>query len=183
MIVTATVGSSSASATPSSRAVRARHLPGPTVSSSRLPRAETAAFVVVLPLLSIPVLLATMGAAWAAAAGVGLTAVVTWLCLARHAVVGRGWIADRRLFRYRVTEGNDLRVVEFLPNGHGGLIRLHPDTGRAHRLRAPEFTDPALRAALADVVAGSDAVVSVDARAALGLDDRHLAIAGTATGR
>ncbi len=53
--------------TPSQHAGRHRHgLPGPVHTSSRLPAAETVVFTGVVPLLSIPLLVATKGAMWAA---------------------------------------------------------------------------------------------------------------------
>lgn len=161
---------------PQPLAVVSRQLPGAAVTSIRLPWAETAVFVTVLPLLSIPAMVATMGAPWAAVGAVVLTSVVAWLCLVRHAVVGRGWVADRRFFRYRVTEAQNLRAVDLVENGHGGLLRLHPLTGRPHRLRAHEFSGPQAREALADLLAASDASVCRGATNALGMAERPAAV-------
>lgn len=178
-----------APATPSrTPAVRRRHLPGPVQASSALPMAETAAFSAVVPLLSIPLLLTTMAAVPAVVAAVALTSVVAALCLSRRTVVGRDWVADRRLWRFRVTHASALRAVEAVSNGHGGLLKLHPRAARPHRLRAPELDGPAIRSALATVVLGSSAKVSPSARSALGLStpppalspdevDRDLALA------
>ncbi len=162
------------------RGVRSRRLPGEATTSSRLPWAETAVFVTVLPLLSIPVMIATMGAAWAATTGLALTGVIAWLCLARHVVVGQGWIADRRVFRYRVTQARHLRAVELVHNGHGGLLKLHPHGGRPHRLRVHEFIHPQVRGALADIVTASDASVCAGAQKALGLSSTPRALVSAA---
>ena len=129
-------------------------LPGPVQSSSRLPAAEAAVFTAVVPLLSIPLLIATMGAPWVLLGAVAATGLVAWVCLARRVVIGRGWIADRRLWGYRVTYGTDLRRTEFVHNGHGGVLRLHPGHGRAHRLREAEFGSVQARTALVGVVTG-----------------------------
>ena len=144
-------------------------LPGPVRASARLPRAEFAVFLVVVPLLSTPVLLATMGAVWAAGSAAALTAVVGWLCAARRVMIGTGWIADRRLWRYRITHGDQLRSVELLDSAHGGVLRLTPHAGRAHRLRRNEFDRPDARAALATVVTSGTATVGPGVRQALAL--------------
>lgn len=133
-------------------AVLAGGLPGPVRAASHVPRGETAVLVAVVPLLSVPVLLATMGALWAALVGLLLTLVVAWLCLVRRVVVGSGWLADRRLWRYRVSLCEQVRAVELRENGHGGLLRVRLHRGRTHRLRRAEFGDPAVRAALATLL-------------------------------
>jgi hypothetical protein len=121
-------------------------------SSSGLPAAETAVFTAVVPLLSIPLLVATMGAPWVLLGATAATGLVAWVCLARRVVIGRGWIADRRMWGYRVTHGADLHRTEFVHNGHGGVLRLHPSHGRAHRLREAEFGSVQARTALVGVV-------------------------------
>ena len=134
---------------------RRQALPGPVHDSSGLPAAEAAVFTAVVPLLSIPLLIATMGAPWVLLGAGAVTGLVVWVCLARRVVIGRGWIADRRLWGYRVTHGADLRRTEFVHNGHGGVLRLHPGHGRAHRLREAEFGSVQARTALVGVVTGS----------------------------
>jgi hypothetical protein len=124
------------------------------VHSSGRPAAETAAFTGVVPLLSIPLLIATMGSPWVLLAAAVSTALVAWVCLARRVVIGQGWIADRRLWRYRVTDGADVRSTDFVQNGHGGVLRLHPARGRAHRLREAELGSVRARTALVGVVTG-----------------------------
>ena len=153
-------------------------LPGPVRASARLPKAEAAVFLVLVPLLSVPVLLATMGAAWAAGVTVVLTAAVGWLCAARHVVVGNGWVADRRLWHYRVTYGAALRTVELLDTAHGGVLRLTPHTGRPHRLRRTEFDRPDAQAALATLLAVGTATVGAGVGRALALPCRQLTPAG-----
>jgi hypothetical protein len=133
---------------------RGQVLPGPAHTSSGRPHAETAAFTAVVPLLSIPLLLATMGAPWALLGAAAATGLVAWVCLARRVVIGQGWIADRRLWGYRVTHAADLRTTEFVHNGHGGVLRLHPGRGRAHRLREAEFGSVQARTALVGIVTG-----------------------------
>lgn len=133
---------------------RCQALPGPVHASSGRPPAESAAFTSVVPLLSIPLLIATMGAPWAVLGTAATTGLVAWVCLARRVVIGRGWIADRRLWGYRVTHAADLRRTEFVHNGHGGVLRLHPGRGRAHRLREAEFGSAQARTALVGVVTG-----------------------------
>jgi hypothetical protein len=150
-------------------AVRYGQLPGPVRASCALPSAEAAVFTAVVPLLSIPVLLGTMAAMPAALASVVVTALVGALCLTRRTVVGHDWVADRRLWRYRVTHADALRAVEVVPNGHGGLLKLHPHGCPPHRLRATELQGRDVRAALRDVVRASDAEVSASARSALAL--------------
>lgn len=78
-----------------SRALTRSRLPGPVRGTAGRPEAESAVFLVVVPLLSIPVLRATVGAAWAAGIGLALTTTVGWLCAARRVVIGTGWVADR----------------------------------------------------------------------------------------
>lgn len=151
----------------SSRALTRSRLPGPVRATAGLPKAEFAVFLVVVPLLSIPVLLATMGAAWAAGVGLALTAVVGWLCTARRVVIGTGWVADRRLWHYRITHGAQLRWVDLVDNAHGGILRLTPHTGRAHRLRRPEFERPEALAALRTVFASGTPMIGHSARAAI----------------
>jgi hypothetical protein len=141
-------------------AVRRSGLPGRLLAEARLSRIEQAVFMAVVPLLSVPALLATGMAMWVLAPTLALSAAVSWLCLARHTVVGRGWVADRRLVRYRVTHAVHLRAVEMVANGHGGLLKVYPATGRPHRLRAVEVSATGLRAALAALVDGSRATVS-----------------------
>ena len=153
---------------PSSRVLTLGRLPGAVHGSARMPKGEFATFLVVVPLLSIPVLLATMTATWAAATTVALTAVVGWLCAARRVVIGNGWVADRRLWRYRVTHGGQLRAVELRETAHGGVLRLSPHTGRAHRLRRTEFDRPEARAALRTVLAAGSPTTNPGARTALG---------------
>jgi hypothetical protein len=124
-------------------------------------------FLVLAPLLSVPVLLATMGAAWAVGGTLVVTAVVAWVCGARRVAVGDDWLADRRLLRYRVTHGAQLRAVELLDTAHGGVLRLAPHTGRAHRLRRSEFDRPDTRAALAGVLSSGTPEVGPGVRQAL----------------
>ncbi len=144
-------------------------LPGRALAQGRLPGAERAVFTSLVPLLSVPALLATGGAPWVVGTALVLTAVVAWLCLARHVVVGHGWVADRRLWRYRVTHAGDLRAVELVGNGHGGLLELRPHVGRPHRLREPEFASPSSRRALAALVVLSGASACPHSRRLLGL--------------
>ncbi len=151
----------------SSRALTLSRLPGAVLASARLPKAEFAVFLVVVPLLSIPLLLATMTAAWAVTIAIALTTIVGWLCAARRVVIGNGWVADRRLWHYRVTRGGQLRGVELLENAHGGVLRLSPHTGRAHRLRRNEFERPEARAALRTVLAAGSPTTNASARTAL----------------
>lgn len=151
---------------PNSRALTRSRLPGPVRATAGLPRAEFAAFLVVVPLLSIPVLLATMGAVWAAGVGGALTAVVAWLCAVRRVVIGNGWVADRRLWHYRVTHGAQLQSVDLVPTAHGGVLRLAPYQGRAHRLRRTEFERPEAVAALRTVFASGTPTIGNSARAA-----------------
>ncbi len=132
-------------------------LPGPAVAVGRPPRAEVAALVAVVPLLAVPVLLATMAAVWAVTVAIALTAVVAWASLARRVVVGHGWVADRRLLRYRVTPAAHLRAAELVHNGHGGVVRLHRLSGRPHRLRRVELDAPGTRRALSELLAASPA--------------------------
>ena len=139
-------------------------LPGPVHTSSGLPAAETAVFTGVVPLLSIPLLVATMGAPWVVLVAAAATGLVAWVCLARRVVIGSGWIADRRLWGYRVTDGAALRTTDFVHNGHGGVLRLHPSQGRAHRLREAEFGSLQARTALVGVVTGGRRVGHEDAR-------------------
>jgi hypothetical protein len=143
---------------------RRQALPGPVHSSSGLPAAEAAVFTAVVPLLSIPLLIATMGAPWVLLGLLAVTGLVAWVCLARRVVIGRGWIADRRLWGYRVTHGADLRRTEFVHNGHGGVLRLHPGHGRAHRLREAEFGSVQARTALVGVVTGGSRSALQDVR-------------------
>lgn len=161
-----------ASSSPTRRGVTStvltrRALPGPVQASVGMPLAEVAAFVVVVPLLSIPVLLATMGAAWAAGTALVLTAAVGWLCAARRVVVGDGWVADRRLWRYRITHGAELRAVELRDTAHGGVLRLSPHAGRAHRVRLSEVSLPAARTALATVLDGGSPEIGTGVRRVL----------------
>jgi hypothetical protein len=139
--------------TTSRHAVRSRAgLPGPVCSSSGLTAAERLVFTAVVPLLSIPLLLATMGATWVAAGAAAATAFVAWVSLARRVVIGSGWIADRRLVGYRVTYGTDLVTTDVVQNGHGGIVRLRPRQGRAYRLREPGFGSVQARLALSTAV-------------------------------
>lgn len=147
-----------------------RGLPGPIHLSSRLPWAETAVFVSVVPMLSLPVMLATMSAQWAVLVAVLLTGAVAWLCLIRHTALGHGWVADRRLWRYRVTHSAHLRSVEMVDTSHGGLLALHPHHGRPHRLRAEALSSAAGRAALGAVVADADVALCRGTRALLGAE-------------
>ena len=151
------------------RAVTLGHLPGPVLASVGMPRAEVAVFVVLAPLLSAPVLLATMGAAWVAGGALAVTAVVAWVCGARRVAVGDGWVADRRLWRYRVTSAAQLRAVELLDTAHGGVLRLSPHTGRPHRLRRTEFDRPDVRAALGGLLSAGTPAVGPGVRQALAL--------------
>ena len=146
-----------------------RRLPGPVLASAGLPWSETAAFVAVVPLLGVPVLLATSAAAWAATTVLLLTVAVAALCLARRVVLGTDWLADRRLWRYRVTHRSELRAVRFVENGHGGLLKISPRVGRAHRLRRPEFDRREVRVALARLLQSGGPEVGPGVRAALGL--------------
>jgi hypothetical protein len=150
-------------------AVRYQQLPGPVRASSALPSAEAAAFTAAVPLLSIPLLLMTVSAVPAAVAAVAVTALVGALCLARRTVVGHDWVADRRLWRFRVTHADALCAVEVVHNGHGGLLKLHPHGARPHRLRAAELHGRAIRSALTELVLRSSAEISPSARSALGL--------------
>ncbi len=134
-------------------AVRARvGLPGPVHVSSGLTAAERLVFAAVVPLLSIPLLLATMGATWVVIGAAAATAFVAWVSLARRVVIGSGWIADRRLWGYRVTYGADLATTDVVQNGHGGIVRLRPVHGRAYRLREVAFGSVQARLALASAV-------------------------------
>ena len=144
-----------------------RGLPRPIHLSSRLPWAETAVFVSVVPMLSLPVMLATMGARWAVLVAVLLTGAVAWLCLARHTALGHGWVADRRVWRYRVTHAAHLRAVEIVDTSHGGQLTLHPHHGRPHRLRTSALSTADARAAVGSVVAEGDATVCRGTRALL----------------
>ncbi|CAA9337930.1 MAG: hypothetical protein AVDCRST_MAG07-2197 [uncultured Frankineae bacterium] len=144
-------------------------LPGPVRASVGMPRAEAAVFLVLAPLLSVPVLLATMGAAWAVGGTLVVTTLVAWLCGARRVTVGNDWVADRRLVTYRITHGAQLRAVELLDTAHGGVLRLSPHTGRAHRLRRTEFDRPDARAALATVLSSGTADIGPGVRQALGM--------------
>lgn len=153
--------------TGSSRALTRSCLPGPVRASAGLPKAEFAVFLVLVPLLSLPVLLATMGGALAVWVTLALTTLVAWLCAARRVVIGTGWVADRRLWHYRVTLGTHLRSVDLLDTAHGGVLRLTPHHGRAHRLRRAEFTRPEALAALRTVVASGTSSVGNSARVAL----------------
>ena len=127
-------------------------LPGPANVTSGVPVTETAAFVAAVLLLGVPALLATQGSPLVLATVVALAAVVTWLCVVRRVAVGPDWVADRRFWGYRVTGASSLRAVTFVENGHGGLLKLHPHAGRPHRLRRPEFGNPAVRTALTGLV-------------------------------
>jgi hypothetical protein len=144
-------------------------LPGPVHASSALPSAEVATFTAVVPLLGVPLLLLTMSAVPAAVATVVATALVGAVCLSRRTVVGHDWVADRRLWRFRITHADALRAVEARATGHGGVVRLHPHGSRPHRLRAAELHGPAMRSALTGVVLRSGATVTPAARSALGL--------------
>lgn len=146
-----------------------RVLPGDVRASVGLPAAETAVFVAVVPLLGLPVLLATMAATWAVAGALVLTAAVAWLCLARRVVVGDDWVADRRVWRYRVLPVAQLRVVELAENAHGGLLLLRPQRGRPFRLRRPELTRGDLRDAVSSVLADGTARLGDGVPALLGL--------------
>ena len=139
-------------------------LPGPVLISSGLPVAETVVFTGVVPLLSIPLLVATMGALWVVLVAAAATGLVAWGCLARRVVIGSGWIADRRLWGDRVTHGAELRSTDFVHNGHGGVLRLHPAQGRAYRLREAEFGSLQERTALVGVVTEGRRAELEDAR-------------------
>lgn len=143
-----------------------RRLPGSPLAVGRPPRAEAAAFAGVVPLLAVPVLLVTMAALWALTVAVALTAAVVGLCAARRVVVGQGWVADRRVLRYRITYAAHLRAAELVDTGHGGVLRLYRHAGRPHRLRRVELDAPATRRALAELLAASPAA---DRRIALAL--------------
>lgn len=143
-----------------------RRLPGPALAVGRPPRAETVVFMTVAPLLALPILLATMVALWAVTVTVVLTGTFTWVLLARRVVIGRGWIAERRLLRNRITFATQLRVAELVHTEHGGILRLHRHVGRPHRLRLVEIDAPSIRRALTELLAASPAV---DHRVALAL--------------
>ena len=151
------------------RALGRRALPGPVSSSQGMPWAETAVYVAVVPLLAVPVLLASMADALALGTTLLLTALVSWLCLARRVVIGDGWLADRRFWHYRVSHGQHLRLVELVENGHGGLLRLHLHSGRAHRLRLSEYSSLDARAGLATVLSAGTPRLGNGVPAALGL--------------
>lgn len=155
-------------ATPPARRTTHR-LPGPVTTSCRLPAAEVAVFCAVVPLLSLPVLLATMAATWALLVALVATAIVAWPVLARRTLVGDGWLADRRLWRYRVTAAEQLRAVQVVDDGRGGLLRLHPTVGRPHRLRCTDFHAAPARSALAAVVAAGPATLDRGAARMLSL--------------
>ena len=144
-------------------------LPGPVRASSGMPKAEVAAFLVLAPLLSVPVLLATMGAGYVVGGALAVTTLVAWVCGTRRVAVGDGWVADRRLWRYRVTYGAQLRAVELLDTAHGGVLRLSPHSGRPHRLRRTEFDRPDVRAALAAVVAAGTPALGPGVRQVMAL--------------
>ena len=148
---------------------RRSELPAAVLSSTGLSWFETIVYVTLVPLLSVPLVLATMGAGWVAVVALALTAVMAWLCASRRVTIGDGWIADRRLWRYRVTRAADVRAVELVPNGHGGVLRVHPHDGRPHRLRRPEFETAQARAALSTVVAVGNPQVDANVRALLDL--------------
>lgn len=162
-------GSSRVSFADRPEVVGRRALPGEVRASVGLPAAETAVFVAVVPLLALPVLLATMAATWAVAAALVLTAAVAWLCLARRVVVGGDWVADRRVWRYRVLPVAQLRLVELTENAHGGLLLLRPQSGRPFRLRRPELTRGDLRAAVSSLLADGTARLADGVPAILGL--------------
>lgn len=131
------------------RAMRAKQLPGRVYASARVPLGEVATLTVVVPFVSVPLLLATMAPLWAYGISVLLTFTVAWLALARRIVVGRSWIADRRLFAYRITHVADISRVDVVETAHGGAIKLYPAHGRAHRLGRVEIDSERVRVTLA----------------------------------
>ena len=146
-----------------------RTLPGPVRASAGMPGAEMAVFLVLAPLLSVPVLLATMGAAYVVGGTLVVTTLVAAFCGARRVAVGDDWVADRRLLRYRITSATQLRAVDLLDTAHGGVLRLTPQTGRPHRLRRSEFDRPDVRAALAAVVSAGTPALGPGVRQAVAL--------------
>jgi hypothetical protein len=134
-----------------------------------MPWAETAVFVAVVPLLAVPVLLASMADGRVVGTTLLLTALVSWPCLAKSVVIGDGWLADRRFWHYRVSHGQHLRSVELAENGHGGLLRLHLHSGRPHRLRLSEYSSVDARAGLATVLSAGTPRLGNGVPTALGL--------------
>lgn len=157
-------------------------LPGPCTARTGVPRAEVAAFAVVVPLLSVPVLLASMTATWALVlSGVGSLAVLLVL-LRRGAAVADGWVAHRRLGRWRLVPLSQVHAVQYRETAHGGHLYLANAAGRGLRLRVPQWDAGNGARALADAVRTSGARVDDRAAGLLGLPEpsRRLATAAAA---
>lgn len=143
--------------------------PAGQLASRGLPRAESGAFIVVAPLLAVPLLIATMGALWVGVITLALTVLTGWLCRAHRLVIGPDWIAHRHLLSYHITDVASLDAAELVHNQHGGLLILHPHHGRSHRVRCPDLARPDLRAALAHVLGRSPIELGTDVSHALAL--------------
>lgn len=129
----------------SANVLRSRQLPGRVYASAHTPLAEVAVISVVVPFLSVPLLLVTMAPFWAYLIAGLLTSVVAWLALMRRVVVGRSWIADRRLLTYRIIHVSDISRVDVVDTAHGGAIKVYPTNGRAHRFGRVEIDDERVR--------------------------------------
>lgn len=127
---------------------RRASLPHPQLATVGLPWSEALVSVLVVPLLFVPVVLASNWAWWSFTAAAVLTAIVAYLMWARRVVVGDFYVAVRQLGRYHVATADHLRGLRLRPSQRGGVLVVHTDDGRQMRLRRVEVAHPRVNDAL-----------------------------------
>jgi hypothetical protein len=130
------------------RAVTRRGLPGPMRAQVRVPSAETAVYLTLVPLAFLPLLLATVAAVPTLAALAATTGAVATLLAVQRIVVGDDYVAVRRLHGYRVVPAAAITAIRARPSQRGGTMRIDVVNARPLRLRHVEAAHPAVNTAL-----------------------------------
>src|SRR5512144_1914613 len=94
---------------PTVRCWRRRRLPGPVLASHHVTAAEVVAWLVIALVVPVPLLLWSGFAGWAWAVAAAVLVVTAGLLWADRVAVGEGYVAVRRLLRWRVLAAVDPR--------------------------------------------------------------------------
>lgn len=136
---------------PTVRCWRRRRLPGPVLASHHVTAAEVVAWLVIALVVPVPLLLWSGFAGWAWAVAAAVLVVTAGLLWADRVAVGEGYVAVRRLLRWRVLAADDLARVTARPSAHGGIVRLDCANGGHLVLHRGEL-EPGVEQALQTLV-------------------------------
>ena len=134
--------------TPTLTTWRASELPGGPRAVAGVPFSEGVASVLIGSVAYVPVALVTGYAAWNYAVAAVLVLALSYALVSRRVVVGRDFVAVRKLGPYRLALADSVTSGALTHSQRGGVLTLRTGDGHVMRLRRVEYSRPDVNAAL-----------------------------------